>query len=540
MNIQNAGKFIHLVILTSLIGYFLSCSENKQERIISTGLIGTWYGESDFTNIKEPELLTGLEWRWDEESGHGKNWAARWQGMIIGPVTGEVTFRLWSLKYAELQIAAHKISVSAPQGEASMTVLMEKGDALPIEVAYAHADGGEGSLLVEWQWRDQPLHGIPVDALYFTEKQALAWNYVPEPDPATVDTTKFLRVPSEHVIVYFEPGRFGGWPANNGIWKWENDEILVGFTQGYYKASEWHHSIDESKPSFSVLGRTLDGGYTWVLEDPENFVGDGAPEKVLHDPIDYSHAGFILRNSGKNFYFSCNRGKTWRGPFQYPDFGREDLTSRTDYIIDGPADCMIFMSAEEDSVEARMQDRAFCVRTMNGGLTFDFLSWIGDPITVRSVMPSSARLSENHLITALRRRHDEKFPDKPKLQRNWIDIYESLDNGKSWQFLSKVADTDMHKRNGNPPSLVRLSDGRICVTYGYRAVPYGIRARISNDNGMTWSEEIHLRDDGRTWDIGYTRSVQRSDGKIVTIYYYTTKSHIEQHIAATIWDARGI
>ena len=44
-----------------------------------------------------------------------------------------------------------------------------------------------------------------------------------------------------------------------------------------------------------------------------------------------------------------------------------------------------------------------------------------------------------------------------------------------------------------------------------------------------------LRNDARTWDIGYTRTVQRPDGKVVTMYYYTTKEIPEQHIAATIW-----
>src|SRR5258708_2812385 len=39
---------------------------------------------------------------------------------------------------------------------------------------------------------------------------------------------------AKHVKVYSEPGRFGGWPANHGIWAWGN-EILVGFSAGYYK-----------------------------------------------------------------------------------------------------------------------------------------------------------------------------------------------------------------------------------------------------------------------------------------------------------------
>jgi hypothetical protein len=44
------------------------------------------------------------------------------------------------------------------------------------------------------------------------------------------------------------------------------------------------------------------------------------------------------------------------------------------------------------------------------------------------------------------------------------------------------------------------------------------------------------RADGANWDLGYTRTVQRPDGKIVTIYYFNTTQHEQQHIAATIWD----
>ena len=85
-------------------------------------------------------------------------------------------------------------------------------------------------------------------------------------------------------------------------------------------------------------------------------------------------------------------------------------------------------------------------------------------------------------------------------------------------------------------SQVDSADGRLCVTYGYRGIPHGIRTRISPDKGAIWGEEIHLRDDARNWDFGYTRTVQRTDGKLVTIYYYTTADNPEQHIAATIWD----
>jgi len=44
-----------------------------------------------------------------------------------------------------------------------------------------------------------------------------------------------------------------------------------------------------------------------------------------------------------------------------------------------------------------------------------------------------------------------------------------------------------------------------------------------------------LRDDARKYDIGYCRSIVRADGRIVTLYYYTTVQRPENHIAATIW-----
>ena len=65
-----------------------------------------------------------------------------------------------------------------------------------------------------------------------------------------------------------------------------------------------------------------------------------------------------------------------------------------------------------------------------------------------------------------------------------------------------------------------MKDGRLALMYGFRSEPYGMRARLSNDKGQTWSDEIVLRNDAGCWDLGYPRSVQRPDGKIVTVYYY--------------------
>ena len=85
--------------------------------------------------------------------------------------------------------------------------------------------------------------------------------------------------------------------------------------------------------------------------------------------------------------------------------------------------------------------------------------------------------------------------------------------------------------------MTKLKDGRLALAYGYRGEPYGIRARISSDGGESWGEEIVLRKDAAVWDLGYPRTVQRPDGKLVTIYYYNDAAETERYIGATIWDA---
>jgi hypothetical protein len=83
--------------------------------------------------------------------------------------------------------------------------------------------------------------------------------------------------------------------------------------------------------------------------------------------------------------------------------------------------------------------------------------------------------------------------------------------------------------------MIRLRDGRLCLTYGYRDAPFKMCARLSGDEGATWGEEIVLRADGGNHDVGYPRTVQRADGRVVTVYYFNNHADGERYIAATIW-----
>lgn len=96
-----------------------------------------------------------------------------------------------------------------------------------------------------------------------------------------------------------------------------------------------------------------------------------------------------------------------------------------------------------------------------------------------------------------------------------LGIYKSVsrDGGRTW---STPEDMDIH---GSPPHLLRHSSGAIVLTYGWRHTPYGQHARISRDDGATWSDEIILRDDGPDGDLGYPCSVELPGGDILTVYY---------------------
>jgi hypothetical protein len=356
----------------------------------------------------------------------------------------------------------------------------------------------------------------------------------------------------KHVKVYHADGRFAGWPANHGIWSWGN-EILVGFGRGYYKDRGDSHNIDLEKPQDHLLARSLDGGETWTIEDPAA-AGHLIPGHVhlfgtvresLPAPaptacpggIDFEHPDFGLtlrmfsRQAGQSWFsYSYDRGKSWQGPYSLPGMGTGGIEARTNYLVGGKHDCTVFLSAvdKELSNDPKYRNRPFCARTSDGGKTWQFVSWIGPPLVGNAIMPTAARVTGSELLCVLRRRVRSQEPQA------WLAAFASPDNGRTWRRLANPVD---NTGVGNPASLIRLADGRMCVTYGVRAEPYRMCAKLSSDGGASWSPEIVLRDDGGSHDIGYPRSVQREDGKVVTVYYFwDRKTGPERYITATIWD----
>ncbi|AMY11748.1 putative neuraminidase (sialidase) [Luteitalea pratensis] len=352
-------------------------------------------------------------------------------------------------------------------------------------------------------------------------------------------TKSIAQGSAEHVTVWREPGRYGGWPANHGIWSW-GDEILVGFTAGVLKTDDMtRHPIDRSAGERHVLSRSLDGGRTWRLEEPatlqpprpERRAVTGEPLRLpalqpLARPIDFTAPGLALTfrtahgTTGAWLFASTDRGRTWQGPYAVPAFDTPGLDPRTDYLVLGRHELLVGMTALKTNGK---EGRPFALRTRDGGLTWERLGWIGPETDGFRIMPATAALGANHLFSVIRRRDDT---------RHSLEGYRTRDGGATWVETGIVAaDTG----RGNPASLVRLGDGRLCCVYGYRAEPFDMRVVVSGDDGASWSTPRPLREGASDWDLGYPRSVVRPDGRVVSVYYFNDASSPERYIAATIW-----
>jgi hypothetical protein len=261
----------------------------------------------------------------------------------------------------------------------------------------------------------------------------------------------------ELVPVASEPGRFMGWPANNGCWHWDQGrEILVGYEEGPW-VDQPGHKI--GNPQSKRLARSLDGGRTWSQETPEPFVGRESSPRYPARGVRFDHPDFALRvavggardprDRVGRFFVSYTRGRHWKGPYRFPGLGKDPrlrglvMTSRTDVVVTGRTSALLLMSAVDPQLGGFTYrlDKPFVAQTLDGGRSFHFLSWVVPWSDLyRAVMPSTVVAGPDRLITAVRRRNPRNL-DQP----NWVDAYASIDGGASWAFSPVWG--------GNPPGV---------------------------------------------------------------------------------------
>ena len=177
-----------------------------------------------------------------------------------------------------------------------------------------------------------------------------------------------------------------------------------------------------------------------------------------------------------------------------------------------------------------------CIKTEDGGKSFEFVSWI-TPLsdTENAIMSQTIQLSKGNLLHTYRK-IVRNSPAAVERKPNTIDAYLSKDNGMTWNFLSTVV--EIGGGASNPPALIKMKDGRLCCIYGDRH-RVKMLGRYSKDDGQTWGKEFVIRDNfsgsDMDTDFGYPRLTQREDGKLVAMYYWASEDIPQQYIAASIW-----
>lgn len=106
---------------------------------------------------------------------------------------------------------------------------------------------------------------------------------------------------------------------------------------------------------------------------------------------------------------------------------------------------------------------------------------------------------------------------------------ESTDGGRTWTIPHAIGVW------GLPSHLLRLRDGRLLMSYGYRRAPFGNQARLSADHGANWSEPIVISDDGAGVDLGYPTTVELGSGQFLTVWYESLKSAPQAVLRRASW-----
>jgi len=349
----------------------------------------------------------------------------------------------------------------------------------------------------------------------------------------------------DHQTVYRREDEFCSWPHTMGFWNMGDGELLQNFTAiktDYGSADAISHdNVGGRGASKMVTVRSKDWGRTWDGTDPViNAYGSIAKgtgnAKALADlgPIDYLDPDVLVENNTSTVFaspearsfirVSRDRGHSWSPAFDLPLDGLRALAGRESVLVRPDGTVLIFMMTVDENGWNR---HPLVYALPPGGRDFHFLSFItpkADPKgeadgdwtgTLRFgghrwFYPRGTMLPNGRMLCTLRSQRDPRGI-------MWTEIYYSDDGGRTWDFLSRVNDF------GAPGSLVRLADGRLVMVYGYRLMPSGIRAAVSEDEGRTWGGELIVRDDGGSWDVGYPNAWATDDSKVGVIYYFNSK-----------------
>jgi hypothetical protein len=273
----------------------------------------------------------------------------------------------------------------------------------------------------------------------------------------------------------------------------------------------------------SVKGRldivkSRDGGVTWsapktVVDSPEDDrnpafgqLADGTIVLAYSVAGGYDETGTKFKNptfDGVYVMRSRDGGATWTKPKRdeatydfYRNQGHVSPYGKIVQLRNGTALMAVYYS-----FGGERGDESHVFRSKDGGRTWGEPALIGKHSNETGLVV----LPNGHVLAAMR---SEKG--------GHLSISESSDEGHTWSEPVQITEDKEH-----PADLIVLKDGTILLVHGERNRPFGVHALFSRDGGKTFDSQhrLVLAADAPVTDCGYPSSVQRPDGKIVTMYY---------------------
>ena len=359
-----------------------------------------------------------------------------------------------------------------------------------------------------------------------------------------------------HSRVCGGPDTYCGHPYQDGMFDFGGGEIAVLHKHApcdYCSLESIGHAESHSRAKI-VMQRSLDGGETWEpghkviwdesapLEERMAFLRSSGPRAEIDLSLPDSAIFFartrvhddMSESSMQTFAIrSADRGHTWE---EHP------IVMSPLHVTD-PSSPMANRPLYKDGVPLIELDDGYLVTvfypegenapmlfgTGDNGLTWDYLSMApGDTSGFGRVeYPAVLKASDGRLLL---------FTTNNQGSRNCLQVSESVD-GYSWSeyrpivrvgaspWLSRpVVPQSPYQLPGNvmyrSPWPMLLRDGRIVVIFARRKSPNGMGLIVSEDDGRTWSDEVILRDDAPSSDLGYPVATELEDGRIFTAYYF--------------------
>ncbi|MBL1409412.1 sialidase family protein [Sphingobacterium faecale] len=267
-------------------------------------------------------------------------------------------------------------------------------------------------------------------------------------------------------------------------------------------------------------GTLLCASYGW------SFLREDGKKKLKGTHF-HSNDGTFL---GGYLVSSRNNGKTWQGPIYPPAisqevnhdmYGNKVPVYNRGALVEGKNGRLYWVVAATDNAETKKTSNYLMVSD-DKGKTWKYQAVVAQDPKISFNETSIYETPKGDLVAFLR---TAGYDDQACIAR-------STDRGNSFEWKSMGF-------KGHPLQALRLPDNRVLIVYGYRHKPFGIRARVLNAECTDFetSEEIVLRDDAGSGDIGYPWAVQLDKNKVLVTYYFN-KENGTRYIAGTVLEAK--